>query len=108
MYKHSTFCHTNVYLTKSHFRTKQEVNLIIKSMPDNAARRKLFRSADFFRNEIYYYTKVIPAVEKFQESKKPSKPFTEYPNCFLCHCDGENDFIALEDVSFLGFGCPNR
>lgn len=88
--------------------TKQEVNLIIKSMPENLARRKLFRSADFFRNEIYYYEKVIPVLEKFQDSKKPLNPFTEYPKCYLAHCDGENDFIALEDVCFLGYGSPNR
>ncbi|XP_055840577.1 uncharacterized protein LOC129908231 isoform X2 [Episyrphus balteatus] len=97
-----------VYGEHETLKTKQEINLIIKSMPDNLARRKLFRSADFFRNEIYYYTKVIPALEEFQKSKNPLNPFTEYPKCYLCHCDGENDFIALEDVSFLGYGSPNR
>lgn len=88
--------------------SKQEVNLIVKTMPDSAGHRKLFRVAEFFRNEIYYYEKVIPALEKFQESKKPLNPFTEYPKCYLSFCDGENDFIALEDVSFLGYRSPNR
>ncbi|XP_036318178.1 uncharacterized protein LOC118733084 isoform X2 [Rhagoletis pomonella] len=85
-----------------------EVHLICKGMPDNVARRKVFHSADFFRNEINFYTKVVPAWEAFQARRKPTNPFTEYPRCFASHCDGENDFIALENVSFRGYGAPNR
>lgn len=85
-----------------------EVNLICKGMPDNMARRKVFRSAVFFRNEINFYLKIIPALEEFQKRQKPKNPFTEYPICYATHCDGENDFIALQDVSFLGYGSPNR
>lgn len=85
-----------------------EVNLIVKSMPKNASRRKLFRSADFFRNEINFYTKVIPAFEKFQSSRHTINPFVEYPKHYASHCDGENDFIALQDVSILGYGPPSR
>lgn len=85
-----------------------EVNVIVKSMPDNLARRKLFRSQDFFRNEINFYKYVVPAWEQFQTRRKPCKPFNEYPICYATHCDGENDFIALEDVSFSGYRSPNR
>ncbi|XP_065362815.1 uncharacterized protein LOC135956300 [Calliphora vicina] len=85
-----------------------EVNLIVKGMPDNMARRKLFRSADFFRNEINFYLKVIPAWEAFQKKRNPKNPFNEYPICYATHCDGENDFVALQDVNFLGYGAPNR
>ena len=77
-------------------------------MPDNLARRKLFRSVDFFRNEINFYTKIVPAWEQFQSKQNPKKPFDEIPKCYAQLCDGENDFIALEDVSFLGYGAPNR
>lgn len=77
-------------------------------MPDNLARRKLFRSRDFFRNEINFYKFVVPAWERFQAKRQPLKPFNEYPTCYAVHCDGENDFIALEDVSFAGYGSPNR
>lgn len=40
--------------------TKQEiqVNFFIKSIPQNIGRRKTFRSADFFSNEIIFYTQV--------------------------------------------------
>ncbi|KAL5287167.1 hypothetical protein ACFFRR_008232 [Megaselia abdita] len=84
------------------------INVIIKSIPDNVSRRKLFRSADFFRNEIHFYENVLPAFEEFQRSKNPKNPFTEYPRCLLSHCDGENDFIALENINFLGYISPDR
>ncbi|KAM7350016.1 uncharacterized protein ACRADG_008710 [Cochliomyia hominivorax] len=85
-----------------------EVNLIVKAMPDNMGHRKVFRVAVFFRNEINFYLKVVPAWEEFQKKRNPKKPFNEYPICYASHCDGENDFIALQDVSFLGYKAPNR
>ncbi|XP_075158945.1 uncharacterized protein LOC142232117 [Haematobia irritans] len=85
-----------------------EVNLICKGMPDNMARRKVFRSADFFRNEINFYNKVVPAWEEFQKRRQPKTPFDDYPICYASYCDGEHDFIALQDVSFLGYGSPDR
>lgn len=35
-----------------------QVNFIVKAMPKNLCRRKTMRSADFFRNEIAFYTEV--------------------------------------------------
>ncbi|XP_067640068.1 uncharacterized protein [Eurosta solidaginis] len=96
-----------VYGVKSDGSTL-EVPLICKGMPDNIARRKVFHSADFFRNEINFYTKVVPAWEAFQARRKPTNPFTEYPKCYATFCDGENDFIALENVTNRGYGAPNR
>ncbi|EDV99604.1 uncharacterized protein LOC6565469 [Drosophila grimshawi] len=99
-----------VYGIKEPESKELEVNVIIKGMPANLHRRRLFRSTDFFRNEIHFYTKVIPAIEAFQNSRKPkpTKPFVEYPKCYASLCDGINDFIALEDVGFRGYRSPNR
>jgi len=33
-----------------------QVNFVVKSIPKNVGRRKTFRSAEFFRNEILFYT----------------------------------------------------
>lgn len=77
-------------------------------MPDNLSRRKLFRSTDFFQNEISFYTKIIPAWEAFQKTRKPKNPFSEYPICYAALCDGQNDYIALGDVNFEGYRAPNR
>ncbi|EDV33769.1 uncharacterized protein Dana_GF19128 [Drosophila ananassae] len=92
-------------------KTEQlEVSVIVKAMPDNLHRRRLFRSVIFFRNEIHFYTKVIPAIEAFQKSRKPApqKPFVEFPKCLAYVCDGVNDFIALEDVGPRGYKAPAR
>uniref|UniRef100_A0A1A9ZA53 CHK domain-containing protein n=1 Tax=Glossina pallidipes TaxID=7398 RepID=A0A1A9ZA53_GLOPL len=85
-----------------------EVHLIVKAMPQNMARRAVFRSADFFRNEINFYTHVIPAWERFQKRRSPQRAFKEYPICYVSYCDGENDFIALEDVNVFGYSSPIR
>lgn len=80
-----------------------EIPLIVKSMPKNLNRRRVFRSTIFFRNEINFYTKIIPMWQRFQERHPPKRPFLDYPKCFAAHCDGENDFIALEDLTPLGY-----
>ncbi|KAH8416757.1 hypothetical protein KR222_003286 [Zaprionus bogoriensis] len=99
-----------VYGVKEPQGEQLEVNVIVKGMPSNLHRRRLFRSVDFFRNEINFYTKVIPAIEAFQSSRnpKPQHPFVEYPKCYASLNDGVNDFIALEDVGFRGYRSPNR
>jgi len=35
-----------------------QMNIVVKSMPKNSGTRKTFRIADFFRNEILFYTEV--------------------------------------------------
>ncbi|XP_037727508.1 uncharacterized protein LOC119558253 [Drosophila subpulchrella] len=89
---------------------EMKVSVIVKAMPDNLHRRALFRSVIFFRNEINFYTKVLPAIEAFQKSREPApkKPFVEYPRCLASLCDGVNDFIALEDVGPKGYTAPVR
>ena len=36
-----------------------DVKIVVKSLPKNVGRRKTFRSADFFYNEITFYEEVI-------------------------------------------------
>lgn len=89
--------------------TKKSFSLpiIVKSIPKNVARRKTFRSNDFFENEIIFYEKVWPELSKFKSSKLPNDP-PEVPTMLATFHDGENDFIALEDVSFYGFNNMDR
>ncbi|XP_032680852.1 uncharacterized protein LOC116848652 isoform X2 [Odontomachus brunneus] len=84
--------------------TKQEVqvNFVVKPIPRNVGRRKTFRSAEFFSNEIIFYTQVVPKFEKFLKEKGQSK-LLRIPRYLASYMDGENDFIVLEDLSPLGF-----
>ncbi|KAJ9582655.1 hypothetical protein L9F63_023004, partial [Diploptera punctata] len=84
------------------------VSIVIKTLPKNIGRRKTFRSCDFFKNEVSFYNEVLQKFMVFQNEKKPKNPFYEIPRCLYALADGENDFIALEDVSIHGFESGDR
>ncbi|XP_017885864.1 uncharacterized protein LOC108628456 [Ceratina calcarata] len=79
-----------------------QVSMVVKCLPENLARRKTFRNQEFFSNEIAFYTKVIPEFEKFVKEKNQVQALC-IPRCLVAFENGENDFIALEDVSLLGY-----
>lgn len=81
---------------------------MIKSVPKNIARRKTFRSGDFFRNEINFYQKILKQCQNFQEEIKPEIRFDEVGKCLGAYFDGENDWIMMEDLTFEGFRMANR
>lgn len=87
--------------------TEKEVSIVVKSLPKNIGRRKTYRSAEFFHNEIMFYTKVVPKFEEFLNGKQ-QRQVLSIPRHLVSVVDGENDFIALEDVSVLGFGPVSR
>ncbi|XP_020296161.1 uncharacterized protein LOC109861068 [Pseudomyrmex gracilis] len=84
-----------------------KVDFVVKSIPKNVGRRNTFRSAEFFRNEIVFYTQVVPKLKKFLAERGQSD-LLRIPRHLISYMDGENDFIVLEDVSPLGYGPPSR
>jgi len=82
--------------------------VLVKTMPKTAARRNTFRCVEFFRNEINFYSKIIPSFMEFQKSTGANDLFVEFPQCLASYCDGENDFIVLEDINVYGYTAPNR
>ncbi|XP_011165800.2 uncharacterized protein LOC105200105 [Solenopsis invicta] len=83
---------------------KQQVqaNIVVKSMPKNAGTRKTLRCADFFYNEIAFYTQIISKFENFLAEKEQSDLLC-IPRYIISSTDSENGFLVLEDVSCLGF-----
>lgn len=79
-----------------------KTSLVVKSLPTNIGRRNTYRSAEFFQNEIAFYTEVIPKFQKFLEDKGRSEILC-IPRHLDSVMDGENDYIALEDVCLLGY-----
>lgn len=88
--------------------TALKVNMVVKCIPKNVGRRKTFRSADFFRNEINFYNVVMSEFYKFQKEKQPKKPFDDISKCLAAYSDGVNDFVALEDLKQFGYGSASR
>ncbi|XP_013138372.1 PREDICTED: uncharacterized protein LOC106103224 [Papilio polytes] len=86
------------------FGVDRNVQVILKTIPRNICRRLTFRSDEFFRNEIAFYTNVLPNLLLFQSEKNATEPFNNNVKLFLTHCDGLNDCICLEDVSVQGYG----
>ncbi|XP_053970388.1 uncharacterized protein LOC128872084 isoform X1 [Hylaeus volcanicus] len=79
-----------------------QVSLVVKSLPTNIGRRNTYRSVEFFRNETQFYTKMIPKFQEFLKDKGQENLLC-IPRHIASCMDGENDYIAMEDVTLLGF-----
>lgn len=83
--------------------------MIIKTTPKSIGRKKTFRSSEFFRNEINFYEIVLKRFMEFQSAKKDAKyPFKEVADCMVSHIDGDNDFLALENLNPYGYESTSR
>lgn len=89
--------------------SKQHVqaNIVVKSMPKNPGTRKTLRVADFFGNEIAFYTQIIFKFENFLAEKGQSDLLC-IPRHIISSTDNENGFLVLEDASCLGFRAVPR
>jgi hypothetical protein len=70
----------------------------------------IFRSSEFFRNEINFYNVIAEGLKQFQSVKTDAKyPFTEIANCLSTHV-GENlhDFLAIESLTPSGYETASR
>lgn len=81
---------------------------MIKTLPQNIGRRNTFRSSGFFKNEINFYKLVLPELLEFQSEFRMTDPFDNTPNLFAAETDGENDFLAMEDLSVNGYNSYSR
>lgn len=95
--------------------TPIHVRTVVKVIPKNIVRRLTFRCADFYRNECNFYENILAAMHKFQadriaaaDAAAAAAAFTEVPRLLCCHCDGLNDFIALEDLCVDGYASAPR
>lgn len=79
-----------------------QANIVVKSMPKNPGTRKTLRCADFFCNEIVFYTQIISKFENFLAEKRQSDLLC-IPRHIISSTDSENGFLVLEDASCLGF-----
>ncbi|XP_072933080.1 uncharacterized protein [Epargyreus clarus] len=82
-----------------------EGSLIYKCLPESILRREAFKSDELFCNEVAFYTKIWPAMEKFQAQwENVTHPFKSIPKCYLA----QNDLVILKDLKQMGFVMPDR
>lgn len=73
---------------------------IAKTLVKDPLLRKSLASELLFQREIYFYSKVLPALEKVQKSSGAKEMIQNVvPFCYAYHCDGIADYILLEDIS---------
>lgn len=84
-----------------------ELALMCKLQPSNAARNENFNLETLFKREVYMFAELLPALVVFQKSHQVplDVAFTSFPKCYAAfHEDGSNEsVIILEDVRPAGF-----
>ena len=62
-----------------------------------------FDSNPIFQNEICFYSKAYPALDKLQREFKVSEPFDNLPTYLCGSLDPKHDFIAMKNLKPLGY-----
>jgi hypothetical protein len=85
----------------------KQLNVVVKSPPDNVQRRETFGTMKLFEREVFVYAELLPIFVKFQTEKKvpESIGFFNFPKCYLAEYDRESDdaIIILEDLRDSGY-----
>lgn len=88
-------------------KANDELNLICKLLPTNAARRELFNSERVFEREVTMYNTVLPLFVRFQEEKglTAENGFFDFPKSYFAVSDTKTDrhVIIMDDLRTQGF-----
>ncbi|XP_017490721.1 PREDICTED: uncharacterized protein LOC108378927 isoform X1 [Rhagoletis zephyria] len=84
-------------------KQKWEKNLICKRLPEDVQRREAYKSDKLFRNEVLFYTEILPELLRFQ-CTKTEKAFEATPKCFYAR----GDLLIMEDLRVRGFQMTDR
>lgn len=96
-------------VVKSKKDENSKVNLILKTSPQNIARRAMFLTHDIFKRESEFYHEVFPIYLKFQENKQVGlEGFHHIPICYKSLYEEPNEGQFFEDLSLEGFSLHDR
>lgn len=82
---------------------KWEKRVICKRLPENTVRREAYKSDKLFRNEVEFYTKIMPELIKYQTTRT-DETFQAFPKCYLAR----HDLLIMEDLQTRNFQMPDR
>lgn len=90
----------------------KNLTVLLKSPPENHARRHDFGALALFKREVFVYNQVLPEFVKFQEMMRVKKAegFFEFPKCYLAEYNEEKDdsVIIMEDLRDSGHKMWNK
>jgi hypothetical protein len=78
--------------------------VICKRLPECKIQRETYKSELLFRNEVQFYTKILPELTRFQKTRSTEFQFNAVPQCYLAR----NDLLILEDLCVRNFEMANR
>lgn len=87
---------------------KQQLNFILKATPRDETCRDYAPIRKYFEREIYAYTELIPAFEKFQMKKSIPKPFNCTVKYYNACLDEGFEGLLLEDLKAENYKHWNR
>lgn len=83
---------------------EHQTSFFVKGLIKDKLLRKTLRCARLFKREAIFFTKILPAFTKIQNSLGGNEHIEKFiPKCYSCHCDGEEDYILLEDLVEQGY-----
>lgn len=84
------------------------LDIVVKLSLTNIKARQQFHIRDFYENEIYFYTDIYPAFEKFQRENEIHNGFNEVVKYYGCYLKNDYEILALENIKRTGFELFNK
>lgn len=77
-----------------------KATFVVKALISNLLLRKSLDCHKYFQREALFFCEILPVLIALQKSLGAKEKLQEnFPMCYSCHCDGENDYILMEDMS---------
>lgn len=85
--------------------SSRELNVIVKSPPEDVFRREVMGTIKLFEREVFMYSELLPEFVKFQQENHLNLGFYEFPKCYFAEYDKENKdaVIIMDDLKHLGY-----
>ncbi|CAK1554594.1 unnamed protein product [Leptosia nina] len=85
---------------------KYSTSYVAKGLVNDLLLRRTLNCTMFFHREVMFFSKILPLFTEFQRSLNAKESLQKYiPFCYHYHCDGQADYLILEDLSENGY-CP--
>ncbi|XP_047995057.1 uncharacterized protein LOC125233196 [Leguminivora glycinivorella] len=82
----------------------QEIDVVIKSAPNDLTYRKTMPVRNWFLREVYYYDKIAPVYAKLQDELSVTNKIRCFFPKYYGSCNkSQEEFIILEDLTKRGF-----
>lgn len=85
----------------------EEIVFIIKLACEEENHRDFTKADVLYRNEVCFYTKVFPAMDKLQKDKNIKQPF-KIAKCYATSLKEKQEAVVLEDLKAAGFEMHDR